>query len=86
MALIVGHDDMDPVFGKIREICVRDNNDIIFIVQLYHLHGFIHHYHSYHVSEGNCLRAVSHDDLQYFLPLHARNSAGGIKLITYRYL
>jgi hypothetical protein len=87
MVLIVGEEEMQPVFGKIREIYVRDDNsDVVFIVQLYNLHGFVRHYHAYHVSEGYRLRAVTHEGLHYFLPLHVRNSAGGRKLITCKYL
>ena len=86
MALIVGEEDMLPVFGEIQAICVSASDDIVFIVKRYTGLGFIEHFHAFHVTEGNAWSAVSHDNLSYPLPLHARIASDGRKLITCRYI
>ena len=71
--IMIQHDDVRPVFGKIVDIvCLEDT--VVLCVHEYYGHIFNSHYNCFSITHRGALKAVHLDSLQDYRPLHARRS------------
>lgn len=73
MVVFVSCIDELPIFGKIKEMFLHNNNAFL-ICDLFESLGFDSHFHSYVVSSTGTVDLINIKDLFNYVPLHIRNS------------
>lgn len=61
-----------PIFGKIVEIFVQENNRITFYVKVMRTVNFLYHYHAYAIEQTDVSTLISVHSLLDPFPLHVR--------------
>ena len=84
-AVVLGVEDDYPVFGKIMEIFIKEDNTVIFNVKVMRTVHFLKHHHAYAIEQTDTLKLVTFDCFCDPFPLHIRkfSSLGQIIIVKH---
>ena len=84
-AIVLEVKDDYPIFGRIVEIFVQENNKVAFYVRVMRTVNFLYHYHAYCIEQTDVSKLITVNSLLDPFPLHIRRLSSVCQVIIQKH-